>query len=77
MWTRIGHFAERAILIGSYACLLLTVAILAGWAINGIPETCTRYPKACALAVTVGDWLMWAGAVFLVLMLGLMLRARR
>jgi len=77
MWTRIGRFAERAILIGSYACLLLTVAVLAGWAISGIPETCTRYPDTCTLAVHFGDWLMWAGAVFLVLMLGLMFRARR
>ena len=77
MWTRIGRIAERAILIGAYACRLLTVAVLAGWAIGGIPDTCTRYPDLCATAVTVGDWLMWAGAALLVLMLGLMFRVRR
>jgi hypothetical protein len=77
MWARIGHFAERAVLIGAYACLILTVAILAGWGINGIPQTCMKYPETCALAVKAGDWVMWAGAAILVLMLGLMLRVRR
>jgi hypothetical protein len=77
MWAKIGRFAARAVLIGAYACLILTVAILAGWAIGGIPETCAKYPETCPLAITAGDWLLWAGVVLLVLMLGSMLRVRR
>jgi hypothetical protein len=77
MWMRIGHFAERAVLVAAYACLILTVAILVGWAISGIPDTCTKYPETCALAITAGDWLMWVGAALLVVLLGLMFRARR